>query len=77
MVQHHLDIQTYEAWEKKNINALIHMALDMWLALRNKFDATSLTKLCIFIIKFDTFKKRVNVPMPQHLCEMSNMNHKL
>jgi gag-polypeptide of LTR copia-type len=49
------------------------VAKEMWLALKQKFDGTSVTKLRQFTIKFDTYKKRHNHSMRQHLREMSNM----
>ncbi|XP_078171522.1 uncharacterized protein LOC144565598 [Carex rostrata] len=45
----------------------------MWLALKQKFDGTSITKLRQLTIKFDTYKKRHNHSVRQHLREMSNM----
>jgi ATP-dependent protease HslVU (ClpYQ) ATPase subunit len=45
----------------------------MWLALKQKFGGTSVTKLRQLTIKFDTYKKRPNHSMRQHLKEMSNM----
>jgi gag-polypeptide of LTR copia-type len=49
------------------------VAKEMWLALKQKFDGTSVTKLRQLTIKFDTYKKRPNHSMRQHLREMSNM----
>jgi gag-polypeptide of LTR copia-type len=46
---------------------------EMWLALNQKFGETSVTKLRQLTIKFDTYKKRPNHSMRQHLREMSNM----
>jgi gag-polypeptide of LTR copia-type/Domain of unknown function (DUF4219) len=49
------------------------VAKEMWLALKQKFGGTSVTKLRQLTIKFDTYKKRPNHNMRQHLREMSNM----
>jgi gag-polypeptide of LTR copia-type/Zinc knuckle len=49
------------------------VAKEMWLALNQKFGETSVTKLRQLTIKFDTYKKRPNHCMRQHLREMSNM----
>jgi gag-polypeptide of LTR copia-type len=49
------------------------VAKEMWLALKQKFGGTSVTKLRQLTIKFDTYKKRYNHSMRQHLREMSNM----
>ena len=46
---------------------------EMWEALKLKFGGTSVTKLRKLTIKFDTYKKRPNYNMRQHLREMSNM----
>ncbi|KAK0607489.1 hypothetical protein LWI29_015731 [Acer saccharum] len=48
-------------------------AQDMWIALKDKFGGTSTTKLRRLTIKFDTYRKRQNHDMRQHLREMSNM----
>jgi gag-polypeptide of LTR copia-type len=45
----------------------------MWLALKQKFGGTSVIKLRQLTIKFDTYKKRPNHNMHQHLREISNM----
>ncbi|KAK1561050.1 hypothetical protein Q3G72_033902 [Acer saccharum] len=39
----------------------------MWVALKDKFGGTSTTKLRRLTIKFDTYKKRQNHTMRQHL----------
>jgi gag-polypeptide of LTR copia-type len=49
------------------------VAKEMWLALKQKFGGTFVTKLRQLTIKFDTYKKRSNHSMRQHLWEMSNM----
>ena len=49
------------------------LAMDMWSALKNKFGATSVTKLRSLTIKFDTYKKKSDHSMKKHLREMSNM----
>jgi gag-polypeptide of LTR copia-type len=49
------------------------VAKEMWLALKQKFSRTFVTKLRQFTIKFDTYEKRPNYNMRQHLREMSNM----
>ncbi|KAI9197988.1 hypothetical protein LWI28_008112 [Acer negundo] len=46
---------------------------DMWITLKDKFGGTSTTKLRRLTIKFDTYRKRQNHYMRQHLREMSNM----
>ena len=48
-------------------------AHDIWLALKDKFGGTSTTKLRRLTIKFDTYRKRQDQNMRQHLREMSNM----
>ncbi|EEF36901.1 conserved hypothetical protein [Ricinus communis] len=45
----------------------------MWVALREKFGGTTVSKLKQLTIKFDTFKKVPNKSMKQHLRDMSNM----
>ncbi|KAK0587377.1 hypothetical protein LWI29_021811 [Acer saccharum] len=52
-------------------------AQDMWIVLKDKFGGTSTTKLRRLTIKFDTYKKRQNHDMRQHLREMSNMIREL
>ena len=42
-------------------------AYSLWIALKDKFGATSATKLRQLTIKFDTYKKRSNTTMRQHL----------
>ena len=49
----------------------------MWMALKDKFGGTSATKLRKLTIKFNTYKKRPNHTMAQHLREMSNMVREL
>ncbi|KAK9122763.1 hypothetical protein Sjap_012365 [Stephania japonica] len=49
----------------------------MWEALKKKFGGTSVTKLRQLTIKFDTYKKRPNHNMRQHLRELSNMINEL
>jgi len=49
------------------------LAKEMWIALKQKFGGTSVTKLRQLTIRFDTYKKRPNHSMRQHLREMSNM----
>ena len=50
---------------------------EMWLALKDKFGGTSTTKLRRIMIKFDSYRKRPNHTMRQHLKEMSNMVREL
>ena len=45
----------------------------MWVALREKFEGTTGSKLRQLTIKFDTYKKVPNKSMKQHLRDMSNM----
>ncbi|TXG60589.1 hypothetical protein EZV62_015162 [Acer yangbiense] len=52
-------------------------AQDMWIVLKDKFGGTSTTKLRRLTIKFDTYRKRQNHDMRQHLREMSNMIREL
>ena len=47
------------------------------MALKDTFGGTLATKLRKLTIKFDTYKKRPNHIMVQHLKEMSNMNREL
>ena len=49
----------------------------MWMAVKDNFGGTSATKLRKLTIKFDTYKKRPNHMMAQHLREMSNMVREL
>ena len=49
----------------------------MWLALKEKFGATSATKLRRLTIKFDFYKKLSSNTMRQHLRKMSNMIREL
>ena len=49
----------------------------MWMAVKDNFGGTSATKLRKLTIKFDTYKKRPNHTMTQHLREMSNMVREL
>ena len=52
-------------------------AQEMWLALKDKFGGTSTTKLRRLTIKFDSYRKRLNHTIRQHLREMSNMVREL
>ena len=45
----------------------------MWVALRDKFRGTIVSKLRHLTLKFDTYKKVPNKSMKQHLRDMSNM----
>ena len=45
----------------------------MWLTLKDNFGVTSATKLRRLTIKFDTYKKRPQTTMRQHLREMANL----
>nr|CAD1821586.1 unnamed protein product [Ananas comosus var. bracteatus] len=45
----------------------------MWIHLKEKFGGTTVIKLRQLTIKFDTYKKRPNHTIKQHLREMSNM----
>ena len=49
----------------------------VWVALKEKYSGVSLSKLRQLTIKFDSYKKRPNVSMVQHLREMSNMIREL
>ena len=49
------------------------IAKEMWEALKLKFGGTFVTKLRKLTIKFDTYKKRPNHNMRQHLKEISNI----
>ena len=51
-------------------------AQEMWLALKDKFGGTSTIKRRL-TIKFDSYWKRHNHTIRQHLREMSNMIHEL
>ena len=53
------------------------MAQAMWITLKDEFGGTSSTKLRRLTIKFDTYKLRPNIPIRQHLREMSNMIREL
>ena len=46
---------------------------DMWSALFERFDGTSITKLRSLTIKFDTYKKLPKHNMKKNLRQMSNM----
>ncbi|XP_024036182.1 uncharacterized protein LOC112096753 [Citrus clementina] len=61
----------YEKYEK------YETAQEMWLALKDKFGGTSTTKLKRLTIKFDSYRKRTNHTMRQHLREMLNMVREL
>ncbi|XP_031258566.1 uncharacterized protein LOC116116653 [Pistacia vera] len=50
---------------------------DMWSALAAKFGGTSIIKLRSLTIKLDTYKKKPNYTMRQHLRQMSNMINEL
>ncbi|KAK1569225.1 hypothetical protein Q3G72_034035 [Acer saccharum] len=58
-------------------NEGFNTAQDMWITLKDKFGGTSTTKLRRLTIKFDTYRKRQNHDMRQHLREMSNMIREL
>ena len=45
----------------------------MWVALRENFGGTTVSKLRQLTIKFDSYKKVPNKSMKQHLRDMSNM----
>ena len=45
----------------------------MWIALRENFRGTTVSKLRQLTIKFDTYKKVPNKSMKQHLRDISNM----
>ena len=45
----------------------------MWVALRENFGGTTVSKLRQLTMKFDTYKKVPNKSMKQHLRDMSNM----
>nr|CAD1844018.1 unnamed protein product [Ananas comosus var. bracteatus] len=49
----------------------------MWVHLKEKFGGTTVIKLRQLTIKFDTYKKRPNHTIKQHLREMSNMIREL
>lgn len=46
---------------------------DIWVTLKEKYGGTSTTILCQLIINFDTYKKRQDHTMRQHLREMTHM----
>ena len=48
-------------------------AMNLWIALKEKFGGVSLTKLRSLTIKFDTYKKHPDHTIKRHLREMSNM----
>ena len=52
-------------------------AYSLWIALKEKFGGTSATKLRPLTIKFNTYKKRSNTTMRQHLREMRNLIREL
>ena len=49
----------------------------VWVALKEKYNGVSLSKLRQLTIKFDSYKKHLNVSMVQHLREMSSMIREL
>jgi gag-polypeptide of LTR copia-type len=51
------------------------VAKEMWLALKQKFGGTFVTKLRQLTIKFDTYKKRPNHSICQHLSELKDIVH--
>ena len=53
------------------------VAMELWAALKERFDGTSLAKFRKLTIRFDTYKKRSKHNMRQHLKEMSNMMSEL
>ncbi|XP_065852335.1 uncharacterized protein [Euphorbia lathyris] len=52
-------------------------AMDLWMALKQKFGGMSLPKLRSLALKFDTYKMRHDHTMKMHLREMSNMINEL
>ena len=52
-------------------------AHDVWVALKEKYSGVSMSRLRQLTIKFDSYKKRPNVSMVQHLREMLNMIQEL
>lgn len=50
---------------------------DMWSALKDEFDHTSVTKLRTLTIKFDPYKKCLDHTMSKNLLHMSNMVNEL
>ena len=53
------------------------VAMELWAALKERFNGTSLVKLRKLTIRFDTYKKQPKHNMRQHLKEMSNMMSEL
>ena len=53
------------------------MAIELWVALKERFGGTFLAKLRKLTIRFDTYKKRQKHNIRQHLKEMSNMMSEL
>ncbi|OMO55158.1 Heat shock protein Hsp90 [Corchorus capsularis] len=52
-------------------------AHEMWQALRNKYEVTTLSKLRELNLKFNTYKKKSNHSMKQHLRTMSTLIREL
>ena len=91
--QNRRDFNVYKAWKKDSIakRILISSMMDdlifeyeplpmthaVWVALREKYSGGSLSKLRHLTIKFDSYIKRSNLSMVQHLREMSNMIQEL
>ena len=52
-------------------------APDMWVALKEKFGGTTVTRLRALPLKFNTFKMQRGDSMQEHLRKMSAMVHEL
>jgi len=52
-------------------------AKNLWEDIKIKLGTTSVTRLRSLIIKFDTYKKCLDVPMKSHLRQMPNMINEL
>ena len=53
------------------------VAMELWAALKERFNGTSLVKLRKLTIRFDTYKKLPKHNMRQHLKKMSNLMSEL
>ena len=88
--QYHRDLETFEAWTKKDhcthyimLNRMhddligefenFPIAMAMWEQLKFTFDGTSITRLRILVLKFETHRKDPKVSMSEHLRGMSSM----
>ena len=53
-----------------------YITMELWVAVKEMFNGTSLAKLRKLTIRFDTYKKRPKHIM-RHISEMSNMMSEL